>query len=343
MRLRHTRPTDPGYRRRRHGKGFRYLDTDGEPLRDPAELARIAALVIPPAWRDVWICARPNGHLQAVGTDAAGRRQYLYHERFRELQEKAKHEHVLEVAEALPRIREAATAHLSLRGLTRERVLGGGARLLDMGFFRIGSERYTDRHQTYGLTTLLREHVRCGASRVAFAYPGKHGRRQEQAVSEPALCRVVTALRRRRGGGGRLLAYWEARAWHDVTGADLNAYLRGQGGVEVTAKDFRTWHGTVLAAVALGVSGHAARSESARRRAVARAVREVAEYLGNTPAVCRASYINPRVIELYEDGVTLEPVLSRLGAGVAAGAPATQGPVERAVLRMLRTGRPPRP
>ncbi|RBM07351.1 DNA topoisomerase IB [Streptomyces sp. PT12] len=340
-RLRHTRPTDPGFLRRHHGRGFRYLDAAGRTLRDAAALERIKALVIPPAWRDVWICAHPNGHLQAVGTDAAGRRQYLYHAQFRAEQERAKHAHVLDVAEALPRIREAAGGHLGQRGLTAERVLGSAMRLLDMGFFRIGSERYTDRHQTYGLTTLLRGHVRCGPSRVTFTYPGKHGRQQDQAVIDPEVCRAVTALKRRRGGGERLLAYWRDRAWHDVTGDELNAYLRELGGVDVTAKDFRTWHGTVLAAVGLAVSGHAARSETARRRAITRAVREVADYLGNTPAVCRASYINPRVIELYEDGVTMEPVLHRLGSHAVIGTPATQGPVEQAVLTMLRTGRPP--
>jgi DNA topoisomerase IB len=343
MRLRHSRPTEPGYRRRRHGRGFRYLDADGRPLRDPAELARVRALVIPPAWRDVWICARPDGHLQAVGTDAAGRRQYLYHERFRAARERAKHDHVLDVAEALPRVREAATAHLAERGLTRTRVLGTAVRLLDLGFFRVGDERYTDRHGTYGLTTLLRAHVRCGRDGVRFSYPGKHGRQQEQTVRDPDVCRAVTALRRRRAGGERLLAYWERRAWHDLTGDEVNAHLRAAAGVDVTAKDFRTWHATVLAAVALAVSRPAAATDTARRRAEARAVREVADYLGNTPAVCRASYINPRVFELYEEGVTVEAALGRLGAASPFGLPATQGPVEDAVRRMLRTGRPPGP
>ncbi|WP_223291055.1 DNA topoisomerase IB [Streptomyces avicenniae] len=341
-RLRHTRPTDPGYLRKRHGRGFRYLDVDGAPLRDAEALERIGGLVIPPAWRDVWICAHPHGHLQAVGTDAAGRRQYRYHEQFRAQRETAKHANVLEVAEALPRIRAGAADHLAQRGLTQERVLGMAARLLDMGFFRVGSERYTDQHNTYGLTTLLREHVRCGDGRATFTYPGKHGKRQVQAVMAPEVCRAVSALRRRRSGGDRLLAYWAGGAWHDVTGEDLNAYLKDLAGVDVTAKDFRTWHGTVLASVGLAVSHNAARTDAARKRAVARAVREVADYLGNTPAVCRASYINPRVIELYGRGVTVEPALQRLGAGAAAGSPATQGAVEDAVLRMLRTGRAPR-
>ncbi|QGV82094.1 DNA topoisomerase IB [Streptomyces ficellus] len=342
MRLYHSRPTDPGHRRRRHGRGFRYLDPSGNPLRDPAETARIKALVIPPAWQDVWICTRANGHLQAVGTDTAGRRQYLYHPQFRAEQEQAKHEHVLDIAERLPDVRQAVDAHLGDRGLTRRRVLATAVRLLDLGFFRIGSDRYTEVNSSYGLTTLLREHSHCQAGAVVFTYPGKHGRELVQTVADPPTCRSLTALLRRRGGGGdRLFAYWERPAWQDVTGADVNAYLKEQAGVEITAKDFRTWHATVMAAVALAVSQPVARSESARKRAIARAAHEVAGYLGNTPAVCRASYINPRVIELYEEGVTVAATLPRLGDEGVYGVPATQGPTERAVLHMIRTGRPP--
>ncbi|MER7175367.1 DNA topoisomerase IB [Streptomyces mesophilus] len=338
MRFHHSRPTDRGYRRLRHGRGFRYLDAGGEPLRDRAELARIRELVIPPAWRDVWICTRANGHLQAVGTDDAGRRQYLYHPRFRAEQELAKHEHVLEAAEALPAVREAVEAHLGDRGLTRRRVLATAVRLLDLGFFRIGSERHTELNGNYGLTTLLRAHLRCRAGAVEFTYTGKHGKEVAQSVADPAACRCLTALLRRGGDGDRLLAYGERRSWHEPGGEEVNAYLKELAGLEITAKDFRTWHATVLAAVALAVSQPVARSETARRRAIARAAREVAGYLGNTPAVCRASYINPRVIELYEEGVTIADALPRLGAEVSAGSPATQGPAERAVLRMLRAG-----
>ena len=341
MRLHHSRPTDPGYRRLRHGRGFRYLDAWGEPLRDPDELARIRKLVIPPAWRDVWICTRRNGHLQAVGTDDAGRRQYLYHPQFRAEQEQAKHEHVLDVAEALPAVREAVEEHLHDRGLTRQRVLATAVRLLDLGFFRIGSDRYTEVNNSYGLTTLLREHSRCRAGAILFTYTGKHGKETIRTIADPAVCRSLTALLRRRGGGDRLLAYWERRTWHDVSGHDVNTYLKELTGLDITAKDFRTWHATVLAAVALAVSQPVARSETARRRAVVRAVREVSGYLGNTPAVCRASYINPRVIELYEEGVTVAAALPQLGDEGAYGIPATQGPAERAVLRMLRNGQAP--
>ncbi|MGR6968709.1 DNA topoisomerase IB [Streptomyces cynarae] len=341
MRLRHSRPCDPGYTRRRRGRGFQYLDASGNVLTDASEIARIKGLVIPPAWKDVWICRHPHGHLQAVGTDAAGRRQYLYHPRFRAQQEESKHEHVLEVADALPRLREAVEAHLSLRGLTRDRVLATGARLLDLGFFRIGSERYADMNNSYGLTTLLRRHARASRGRIVFSYPAKHGKELVQAVGDDAILRALTSLLRRRGGGDRLLAYWQPPSWHEVSGDDLNTYLREVSGVAVTAKDFRTWHATVLASVALGVSQPAARSETGRRRAIARAVQEVADYLGNTPAVCRASYINPRVIELFEEGVTVAPSLDMLGDGAAFGVPATQGAIEKAVVHMISTGRPP--
>ncbi len=341
MRLRRSGPAEPGYTRGRQGGGFQYRDASGRVLRDPAEKARVAALAIPPAWRKVWICARPNGHLQAVGLDAAGRRQYVYHPSFRAKREQAKHAHVLEVAEALPRLRQAIEADLGGRGLSRDRVLATAARLLDLGFFRVGSERYTDAHHTYGLTTLLREHASVGRDHVTFAYVAKHGKRQAHAVVDSATCQAVRALKRRRGGGRRLLAYWQGRRWHDVTGDELNAYLRERAGVEVSAKDFRTWHATVLAAVALAVSNEARGSEGARRRAIARATREVSHYLGNTPAVCRASYINPRVVELYERGVTIAPTLHRLGAHGEFGVPATQGAVEQAVREMLRAGRRP--
>ncbi|MFD4555062.1 hypothetical protein ACFWP5_12205 [Streptomyces sp. NPDC058469] len=200
MRLRHSRPTDPGYRRLRHGRGFRYLDAHGE------QLARTRGLVIPPAWRDVWICTRANGHLQAVSTDAAGRRQYLYRPRFRAEQEQAKHEHVLDVAEALPEIREAVEGHLRDRRLTRQRVLATAVRLLDLGFFRIGSDRYTELNDSYGLTTLLREHSRCHAGAVVFTYTGKRGKEIAQAVAGPAACRSLNALRC--GAEAAMTGFW---------------------------------------------------------------------------------------------------------------------------------------
>ncbi|MEU5219668.1 DNA topoisomerase IB [Streptomyces sp. NPDC020807] len=335
-RLRTSDPHRPGWRRVRHGRGFRYLDADDRPV--PADQRkRIIGLAIPPAWRDVWICPWPNGHIQAVGTDDAGRRQYLYHPRFRERREAAKHDHVRRVAAGLPRLRRSIAEDLAARGLCRARVLACAARLLDLGFFRIGGERYARDHDSYGLTTLLREHVECRRGEIRLSFPGKSGRHQHRALADEAAFRAVRALLRRPEPGERLFAYWEGRAWHEVRAEDLNAYLRERSGRDITAKDFRTWHATVLAAVALAVSARAADgTKRTRSRAVTRAVREVADYLGNTPAVCRASYIDPVVIEHFEDGRTISHALQRLGEDVTFGHPATQGAVERAVLSLVR-------
>jgi DNA topoisomerase IB len=336
MRLRTSSCDQPGLRRVRHGRGFRYLDAKGERLTDPGQLARIKALAVPPAWRDVWICRWPNGHLQAVGTDDAGRRQYLYHPEFRARQEQAKHEHVRQVARALPELRAKVAADLSGRGLSRARVTACAVRLLDLGFFRIGSERHTRRNETYGLTTMLREHVTCGRGEIAFNYPAKGGIELVRALVDEQAHTVVRALLRRPRGGERLLAFYERGAWHDLHGDDLNEAMRRLSGTDITAKDFRTWHATVLAAVALAVTAGSARATAAaRKRQTARAVREVSHYLGNTPAVCRASYIDPRVFELFEQGETIAPALTRLGEHGDFGRPATQGAVEAAVLDLL--------
>ncbi|WP_420706929.1 DNA topoisomerase IB [Streptomyces sp. NRRL F-2664] len=321
----------------RHGRGFRYLDADGRPLA-AADRDRVRALVIPPAWKDVWVCPWPNGHIQAVGTDAAGRRQYLYHPHFREQQDAAKHEHVQRVARSLPRLREGVARDLAGRGLTRGRVLACLTRLLDLGFLRIGGESYARTNGSYGLTTLLREHAACRRGEIRLHFPAKSGKEVDRTLVDEQAHAVVRALLRRSGGGPRLFAYWEGSAWHDVRAEDLNAYLRERSGQDVTAKDFRTWYATVLAAVALAVSESTAGASRAHRgKVVARAVREVSEYLGNTPDVCRASYIHPRVIELYEGGVTVAAALGGLGEDGIFGRPATQGRVEQAVLRLLRS------
>lgn len=335
-RLRTSTPHRPGWRRVRHGRGFRYVDTQGRPV-TAEQRARVTALVIPPAWEDVWICPWPNGHIQATGTDAAGRRQYLYHPLFRERREAAKHDHVRRVAAGLPRLRRAIAEDIAGRGLGRDRVLACAARLLDLGFFRIGGERYARDNDSYGLTTLLREHAECRRGEVCLGFPAKSGRQLHRTLVDDAAYAVVRALLRRREPGERLFAYWERGAWHDVRAEDLNDYLRVRSGRDITAKDFRTWHATVLAAVALAVSQRASDgSVTARSRAVTRAVREVADYLGNTPAVCRASYIDPVVIEHFENGRTVAGSLDRLGEDARFGHPATQGAVERAVLRLVR-------
>jgi DNA topoisomerase IB len=339
MRLRHVSCDRPGLTRRRRGRGVVYLDPRGERVTDPKVLERIEALAIPPAWTDVWICAAANGHLQAVGTDAKGRRQYLYHPAWREQRDREKHERVLDVARRLPAAREKVAADLAGRGLTRERVLACTFRLLDLGFFRIGGEDYAEENGTFGLATLRREHVKVHRDgRMTFAYVAKSGKDRLVTLHDPAAYAVVAALARRRAPGQELLGYLDGRGsgalWRDVTTADVNDYVKSLLG-DATAKDFRTWHATVLAAVALAVSTPTLGSPTARKRAVARAMKEVSEYLGNTPTVARASYVDPRVIDLFHDGRTIEPALRSIGEGAAPDAPATQGALEEAVLQLL--------
>jgi DNA topoisomerase IB len=335
MRLRHSDPEEPGIRRRRCGRGFRYFRPDGAPVGDPVEVARIKRLTIPPAWREVWICASSDGHIQAVGVDAAGRRQYRYHDEWRQQRAAEKHDRVLDFAAVLPRVRETTAGHLTQRGFTRERVLAAAVRLIDLGFFRPGGREYAAENGSYGLATVLRDHVRISRGKVTFEYPAKGGKDREQAVAEEGVCAVVRGLKRRSGGGEKLLAHRVGRDWRNVQAEDINDYLREISGGDYTAKDFRTWHATVLAAVGLAVSSRTPRSPAARRQAINRAVREVADYLGNTPAVARASYIDPRVIELYEQDVTIASALPELGENVPAGELATQGKTEEAVRRLL--------
>ncbi|NUO97687.1 MAG: DNA topoisomerase IB [Nonomuraea sp.] len=329
--------SEPGIVRRRRGRGFSYEGPDGRPVRDPATLRRIRSLVIPPAWKDVWICPSPYGHLQAVGTDAAGRRQYRYHDLWREQQDRAKFDHVLEVAERLPAFRKAVDDRLKGRGLTRDRVLAAAARLLDIGFFRIGGESY----DTYGLATLRMEHVACRNGLVTCSYQAKGDIPREVEVADPGACAVLRSLKAL-GAEGELLRYRHKEGgWGDVRSEDINEYLRELVGCEVSAKDFRTWHATVLAAVGLAVSKHAGSKRAgangqARKRAVTRVMREVAEYLGNTPTVARASYVDPRVVEAYDQDRTIAAVLTELGADTDYGQLATHGTVERAVIDLIR-------
>jgi DNA topoisomerase IB len=328
--------TDPGIRRRRSGRGFRYLRPDGQPLKDPVALARIKALVIPPAWEDVWISTEDYGHIQAMGTDAAGRRQYRYHDLWRVQRDEAKFDRMLDFGRVLPKIRAVTERHLQGSKLSRDRVLAAAVRLIDLGFFRAGGEEYAAEHGTFGLATIRREHVRVRQGEITFEYTGKSGKFHEQAVANPPVIQVVTSLKRRRAADGieDLLVYRSGPRWHNVTAGDINDYLHEVSGAHFTAKDFRTWHATVLAAVGLAVSQEAADTPTARKRAIARVVAEVAQYLGNTPAVARASYIDPRIIELYEEGTTIP--LTDLGKGQEFGDDATEGYTERAVLALLK-------
>jgi DNA topoisomerase IB len=331
-RLRRADCSGPGLRRRRRGRGFEYLDESGRV--DDETLARIRDLAIPPAWEDVWICRDPNGHIQAVGTDAAGRRQYLYHPVWREQRDREKFDDMLRFARTLPRLRREVARDLRRRGWPPEKALACAVRLLDRGFFRIGSESYAEENKTYGLATMQRRHVTLeGSGVIRFDYTTKGGKRRIQSIVDPDVYRVVAALKRR--PNGKLLAYKANGHWADITSGDINEYIKRMSRDEgFSAKDFRTWNATVLAAVALAVSGAAHRSQSAQKRAISRAVSEVAHYLGNTPAVARGSYIDPRVFDRFRDGLTIGGVLTKLG-DVDPGEPATQGAVEKAVLDLL--------
>ncbi|MEZ5122648.1 MAG: DNA topoisomerase IB [Solirubrobacterales bacterium] len=334
VRLRRSDVTVPGLTRRRRGRGWQYLDPDGEAVRDDEVLARIAELAIPPAWKDVWICPYPGGHIQATGVDAAGRKQYLYHARWRERRDQEKFDEMLDFARALPSMRERVRRDLEDRDdLGAERVLACAVRLLDRGFFRIGSEDYAVTNETYGLATMRKDHVSLSGETIVFDYPAKHGKRRVQAVIDPEVAVVVAALKRRRSGGDELLACKRGRRWVDVRSSDINAYVKEATGADFSAKDFRTWGATVLAAVAVAVSGGAAQTKTARQRAVTRAVKEVAHHLGNTPAVARGSYIDPRVFDRYQDGLTIAGALGTLAA--ESGDTAIQGPVEEAVIDLI--------
>jgi len=312
-RLKRVDVSTPGITRRRRGRGFQYLDESGRTIRNGEVVERINALAIPPAWKDVWICTFPFGHIQATGTDAAGRKQYRYHDHWRERRDREKFDSMIDFARSLPRLRRTASRDLARGDLSRKRVLGGATRLLDRGFFRIGSEGYAEDNDTYGLATIRKDHVTVTPDAVAFDYDAKGGQRRQQQLADPELLDLLGTLRRRRSGGPELLAYKEGRRWRDVRSQDINDYIKHAADGDFSAKDFRTWNATVLAAMALAVSGEmASESKTARKRAARRAVDEVARYLGNTAAVCRASYIDPRVFDRFDGGLTIGGVLPDL-------------------------------
>ena len=293
-----------GWTRRRAGKGFVYLDSDGQRL-PPEEVERIRSLAIPPAWRDVWICPLANGHLQAVGTDDAGRRQYLYHPVWRAKRDKEKYDRVLQAAALLPKARRHVMKDLQASGMPRERAAAVAVRLLDLGYFRIGSDAYADANGSFGLTTLERQHVRRTREGLRFSFVGKSGVEHSILIDDEDAIAALDRMRARRCRSRRLLAYQDSRRWVDLDAAAVNAYLASVLGGDLTAKDFRTWHGTVLAAASLAASEEPGDTKASRKRAVKAAVEEVATYLGNTPAIARGSYIDPRVLDLYENGTTI--------------------------------------
>ena len=300
----------PGIRRRRAGKGFSYLEADGARITDADVIERIKSLAIPPAWEDVWICSDPNGHIQATGVDAKGRRQYRYHDAWRAARDKEKFDRILQFASRLPGMREQVARDIALDGMPKDRVLACAVRLLELGFFRVGGEVYAEENDTYGLATLRKEHVRVRGDLLEFDYDAKSGQRRQCQVADPEVRAVITTLRRRRSApDAELLAYKDGRGWVDIKSSDINEYVQRLVGEGFSAKDFRTWVGTVLAAVGLATE-EGGESATARRRAVASVVKDVSAHLGNTPAVARSAYIDPRVVELFEREETVEDMLA---------------------------------
>lgn len=321
----------PGITRRRAGRGFTYHDERGRRVGDDVR-DRIRALAIPPAWTDVWICPDPRGHVQATGFDDRGRQQYLYHAAWRARRDREKHDRMLELARVLPRLRRRLDRDLAADGLGRDKVLACAVRLLELGLFRVGSEAYTSENGSYGLATVRKGHVRAQGGELVFDYPGKGGRRRIVTIADPRVAEIVRALKRRRRGGPELLAYKDERGrWVDVRSTDINDYLQDALGPDFSAKDFRTWAATVLAAVAL------ANDEAEDGRAVVRAVEQVARELGNTPAVARGSYVDPRVIERFEAGETVADALDLDDDALALDglSPGLQAELEAAVVELI--------
>ena len=324
MRLRTVSCQQPGWRRVRRGRGFSYLDRDGVPLPDDA-VERIRALVIPPAWTDVWICPYDRGHLQAVGTDEAGRRQYLYHPHWREQRDAAKFERVRTLATRLPGVRRKLRQQLRAapgdENVERLRVLAAGVRLFDLGCFRPGSDESAEEFGSRGLTTLERQHVRRQNGSLVFEFVGKAGIEHEVLITDPDVTAVLDRSLRR-PPESRLLVSKLGGRWRPVTADELNEHIRVLTGLEVTAKDFRTWHATVTAAVTLA-GPPSPSSATARKRRVREAVVAASQLLGNTPTVARSSYVDPRVLDLFESGTVLDPV------------PRGRDALDRAVVRLL--------
>ena len=326
-----------GWRRRGSPRrGFRYYDAQGREVTDLAKIERIENLRIPPAWRDVWISPRPNAKLQATGLDAAGRRQYLYHPEYRAQQEQAKYDKLVRFGEKLPEIRQAMAEHIDRDGLDRDRVSAIALRLINVGWFRPGSERYAKESQTYGITTLRKSHVKVRGSRIALSFRGKHKVWVRTAVVDTDLAAALKELLNL-PGGRRLFRYEQDGELMSLTERRLNDYIQTYMGDEFTAKDFRTWGGTLLAAIGLAERG-VVESETQAKKCVTAVCRSVADRLGNTPAVCRASYISPAVIEQYMDGRTIEDFRPRHLRVV--GARDTDLDVEeQALLSLLRSYR----
>lgn len=337
-RIRRVDTSEPGWTRRRCGRGFTYLDAEGERIADPRVRQRLKELAIPPAWEEVWISPDPHGHIQATGRDAADRKQYLYHQRWRELRDEEKFADVLAFARRLPRVRARIAADLDPAEPSRRSVLACAARMLDHGSFRVGGEGYASEHGTFGLSTVQKQHVSITADAVVFDYPGKHGKRRRLRLEDAEVRALVQRLRRRRGGGEELLAYRDGGRWRDVRSEDVNDYVKQIAGEQFTAKAFRTWNATLLAALALAARepGPAA-SQRERHSAMLRAIEDVAELLGHTPQVCRDAYVHPRLLERFERGETVDRALelAERAEDLEHDLEALRAKVERRVVEML--------
>lgn len=319
-----------GITRIRSGKGFRYLDASGKRIRDAATVARIRALAIPPAWTEVWICARANGHLQATGRDARKRKQYKYHERFRALRDETKFGRMIDFAEALPVLRKRVGIDLRLPGLPRAKVLAIVVRLLETTLIRVGNREYTRQNSSFGLTTMRDKHVAIKGSTLRFEFLGKSGKYQSVKINDIRLARLVRKCQEI--PGQELFQYYnDAGERQTVTSSDINDYLRETTGQQFTAKDFRTWSGTVLAAIELRSTDRAL----SRKKALGDAITKVAARLGNTPTICRRCYVHPEVIDAYLEGVTIRP-MRRRGPTPTTVSPSQLSPEETAVVALLR-------
>ena len=325
-----------GWRRTGSKRRFRYLDSRGRPITEPAKLARIESLVIPPAWRDVWISPRTNAALQATGVDAAGRRQYLYHPDHRARQEQAKYDKLIRFAERLPELRGTMAEHMDHDGLDRERISAVAIRLINEGWFRVGSERYARESKTFGITTLAKRHVTVRGSKITFHFRGKHNVQVHSVIVDAELAAAVKELLAV-PGGRRLFRYeWEGDLYN-LNGKRLNNYVRIYLGEEFTAKDFRTWGGTLTAAIALAERG-LPETEAEAKRSIAAVMRRVGERLGNTPAVARSSYVSPAVVEQYLDGRTIDDFRPR-HLRVVGARDIGLDREEQALLSLLRSSR----
>jgi DNA topoisomerase-1 len=320
-----------GIRREKVGDGFRYYKANGDLLKDEAVLERIRKLAIPPAYTDVWICPKANGHLQATGRDARGRKQYRYHPQFREVRESTKYEHMMEFAKALPDIRRKLAEHMAMRGLPREKVLATVVHLLETTLIRVGNDDYAKENKSYGLTTLRNPHVKVEGSELRFQFKGKSGKQWRLQVKDRRIARIIRACQEL--PGQRLFQYQEGDQLREVTSADVNAYLKEITGRDVTAKDFRTWAGTVMAALALQEL-EAFDTKAAQKKNLKDAIERVSSRLGNTPTICRKCYIHPEVLNAYVEGNMLLEIKDKVEDELRHDL-ARLKPEEAAVLAML--------